>query len=761
MYVKSLLGISVLAMQVVLTGAAWSQITTDQMLGAVVVGGLPSCSSVDIRLNRPVTVTGMVPGSSGVDTTIRLEPLATTLPSSPTQSFKEAASVAPNNVSNIAAVIFDPAASSGPIVHVLFTKPMAFKLVQDNDSRHLRLAIAEPKNAEACLGKAESAEAAPVEAAKTDGPIAPKDAAEALKEGKKFLSSGDYSRSTAYFTKAVTTGSGATKQEAQEMLGLSRERAGQMAFARAEYETYLKQYPGGANAARVKERLDGILATLEDAANKQFALRQSQRLANEPVVNKDGKGDAVATPFVSSKGGNGLQVTGQGLKTNLRETPTDPKAWVWDKHGSLAQNYYRDDNYVASVPGGGPLNLHRIYQNEALASGDVYLRGENEDYAFEANVSAYNEKGFGEQRDVNATNLSSVYVDARSKIRNFGARVGRQSKSTGGVFGRFDGAVLSWEPIKDYKLQVVGGSPVYSSIARPFVDSRYFYGASLDYTLPSKEWAGGFYAIEQDIESIVDRRALGAELRYLGKKLTVYSAADYDIFYNQLNNAYVSSTWNPAEGTSLYATADFRRVPFLLTSNALIGQNFSKLTTLVDAFGEDTAAAWASDRTAYSETLTIGGSRQILPDWQLALDATIAKYSGTPESGGVAETPDPGIEYYLGAQMTGISIFKENDSLSLGVRYSGNKSSNVYMGDVTLRYPVNDKLRIGPRLRVSYTDNKSPTLLVMPSLNARYRFSKQWSFETELGARWQEKIDPTNPSTTVDILASAGYRFEF
>ena len=165
------------------------------------------------------------------------------------------------------------------------------------------------------------------------------------------------------------------------------------------------------------------------------------------------------------------------------------------------------------------------------------------------------------------------------KTEKLRARVGRQSKSTGGVFGRFDGAVLGWEPADLYKFQIFSGSPVYSSKVLPFADGRYFYGASLDYTSVIKDWAGSIYAVEQDVKDVVDRRAIGAELRYLGKKVTVYSAADYDIFYNELNNAYVSGTWNPVEGTSLYATVDFRRVPFLLTSNALIGQNFDKLTT--------------------------------------------------------------------------------------------------------------------------------------------------------------------------------------
>lgn len=47
----------------------------------------------------------------------------------------------------------------------------------------------------------------------------------------------------------------ASYQEAQELMGSARERNGELAKARAEYELYLKLYPEGPGAARVRERL--------------------------------------------------------------------------------------------------------------------------------------------------------------------------------------------------------------------------------------------------------------------------------------------------------------------------------------------------------------------------------------------------------------------------------------------------------------------------------------------------------------------------
>src|ERR1019366_2135094 len=46
--------------------------------------------------------------------------------------------------------------------------------------------------------------------------------------------------------------------EAQELLGVARQKSGQLAEARAEYEDYLRRYPTGEQSERVRQRLAGI-----------------------------------------------------------------------------------------------------------------------------------------------------------------------------------------------------------------------------------------------------------------------------------------------------------------------------------------------------------------------------------------------------------------------------------------------------------------------------------------------------------------------
>jgi hypothetical protein len=756
------------------TSLAWSQATLDHLLATVNVNGLPSCSTIEIKLNRPVTVISPQRFEPNTDLIVRLEPLATTLPSDAGQSFKEAASVAPTNPAGAAAVIYDPASTQGPIIRLVFAKAVSAKYIPDQDTRHIVLKVASSGSEASCLGvKAEPQPSVKSESAsKGDAPpIAPgQDAQSALTEGKKLLNSGEFNRATAFFTKAISIGSGRVKQDAQEMLGLSRERASQMAFAKSEYETYLKAYPGGADAARVRDRLNGVVAAMENTANKEFDLRKAKLAGVEnPTPLTGAKGDKSAAnqtltgkPAAPGQTVTGLMQTPQGMKTSLRDAAPDPKAWVWQKNGSVAQYYYRDDNFVPVASAGQ--SGHRVYQNEVQSSLDFSFGGSNDEFATEMRLSTFYEKGFGDQANIDNKNLSTIYVDGKWKTKGIGLRLGRQSKSTGGVFGRFDGAVGTYEPIKDLKIQAVGGSPVYSRNSDPFADNRYFFGASVEYTLPSREWAGSTYIIQQNIRDIIDRRAVGGDIRYLGKTINGFGAVDYDLFYGQLNNAYISATWLPRDGTTLYGTVDFRRVPFLLTSNALMGQNYSKLTTLVDDVGLGSVNQWATDRTATSETLTIGGTQNLSTDWQLSIDATLANYSGTPASGTVDATPPPGLEYYGSVQLSGSNLWQENDSATFGLRYSGGSSSSTYMADASFRIPVTENLRLGPRIRTSVSVSKTSnqqTYLVMPSVTARYKIDKQWSLEGELGARWQDTVTAATSTTNVDILASMGYRFEF
>ena len=771
--------ITATAFWIALPAGVMAQGTLDRFLSSVEVSSAGKCNRIDIRLNRPASYVGHFPVNSGTELAVRVEPLGTEqTPDEQKIPLRESANVPAGNAAGLNSVAFDVTTSGGPVIRLVFGHAVSFRVVMDTESRHIRVDESEKSNTASCLGVSKSEGKSDAEsdaAAKTNAPSA---SADPVAEGKKALAAKDYARAVGFFTKAVTEGNANAKQEGQEMLGLARERAGQLVHAKAEYETYLKLYPKGAGAVRVRQRLSGVEAAEQDDAETQFFEHNKARLGGAAVPDKSGQAKSPGSTNLANNvvnNGNGGVMGGLeqpesnlGTKVSRGEPAPDPNAWTWEKNGSVSQYYYRDDNFSSSDILRGSMGTHETLQNEVISSADFYLHGENQIFDTSIRGATFNESGFGKQSDIGETNVSTIYAEAKHKPSGLFTRLGRQSRSTGGVFGRFDGANVGWEVNKDLKLQTVVGSPVFSRNAKPFADDRLFYGASIDYTFPNQEWAGALYAIEQDVGSVIDRRALGAELRYTSKELFVYSALDYDVFYGELNSAYVSGTWNFKEGASIYGTLDYRHVPFLLTSNALMGQTVQELSSLVDLLGEDDVYNLALDRTAYSQSATVGISYPLSEQWQAAIDATIADYSGTPTSvnvlGTVLGTPDPGIEVYLSGQLTGTGIFTENDSMAFGLRYAENDTSRLYLGDLSVRYPVNEDLRINPRLRLSFRDGKTSDtqqLLVMPSLGLRYRLSKHWNFEVEAGMRWENDWSPGGNDQNTELLLNAGYRYEF
>lgn len=80
-----------------------------------------------------------------------------------------------------------------------------------------------------------------------------------MKEAREAIVKSDNRRAVQLYTKVLVTAEGQTRKQAQELLGLARERSGQLAHAKAEYEKYLEQYPDGPDADRVRQRLAGLV----------------------------------------------------------------------------------------------------------------------------------------------------------------------------------------------------------------------------------------------------------------------------------------------------------------------------------------------------------------------------------------------------------------------------------------------------------------------------------------------------------------------
>jgi hypothetical protein len=76
-----------------------------------------------------------------------------------------------------------------------------------------------------------------------------------MRDAQRAMSQKDYPRAIELLTKLTRQPEFDGRARAQEMLGLARERSGQLAHAKAEYEEYLRRYPDGDAAGRIRSRL--------------------------------------------------------------------------------------------------------------------------------------------------------------------------------------------------------------------------------------------------------------------------------------------------------------------------------------------------------------------------------------------------------------------------------------------------------------------------------------------------------------------------
>ncbi len=82
-----------------------------------------------------------------------------------------------------------------------------------------------------------------------------------MQDARRSIVAGEISRAIQIYTKVLQQPEHPRMAEAQEYLALAREKNGQMAHAKAEYQRYLSLYPDSEGAVRVNQRLAALLAT--------------------------------------------------------------------------------------------------------------------------------------------------------------------------------------------------------------------------------------------------------------------------------------------------------------------------------------------------------------------------------------------------------------------------------------------------------------------------------------------------------------------
>jgi tetratricopeptide (TPR) repeat protein len=532
----------------------------------------------------------------------------------------------------------------------------------------------------------EAAEAPATPARPVTRPLPPQADLDALAtQARAAMQAKDYDLAIRCYTKLLEYPEHSGRAQAQEFLGLARERKGELAQAKLEYQEYLKRYPDGQDADQVRQRL-AALVTLEGAS--------------EP-------------------------------------TRGAPDGSRWQFRAAIDQEYRHDENSITTQG----TTANGIGQSALISDADLlaHHRGQSVDFGARLNVGYINNLVSGSSGSAYGSNvrLAAAYAELDDTQSHWSTRAGRQSQTVGGVYGTFDGLYFGYRVTPGVRLNFSAGAPV-ETYSATFSTQRVFGSVSADFigVAPGLDLTG--FALEQQVEGYLDERQLGAELRYYRNGNSLVAQVDYDLSYQLLNAATLLGTWNLPARWVMTGIWDHREAPFIATYNSLIGQPTTSVQTLVDQYGLDQVRQLARDRTAKNDTATLGLQRPLGERVQWWNDVTWSRLAGTPASGGVPAVPSPGEYVTVSTQLLGGGWLASGDMNVVGLSYASQAGTHTESAFINARYALGARTSLGPRLnidKVTGATSSSPISngwSASPSLLGDWRF-RSGLIEIELG----------------------------
>lgn len=547
-----------------------------------------------------------------------------------------------------------------------------------------------------------------------------------MQEARDALASRSNFAALEAFNKLLMLPPNSYSQSGQEWVGVARERAGQPDKAKVEYELYLKLYPTGTETNRVRERLASINA---------------QKFKQEKSV-----------------------ATGQKA---LAEQPSQRILY-----GGISMNYYHgaskiDTTDVSTFFSTAPISstFSAVDQSSLITSVDMTERFINGRFD---NRVVFRDTGYSNflEGQTSKNRVNAAYFEMKDKVADYSVRLGRQSGTGAGVLGRFDGVSAGVGVVSKFRLNAVAGKLTDYILG----ENPVFYGASADMGPVT------VYAINQMVEGLLDRKAVGTEMRYYDTGKSAFGMVDYDTSYSTVNIAMFQGTVNATPERTYNLLLDHRRAPYISTRNALMGSATAYLTDLLQLMTEDELRALAAARTGTSNMGQLGFTQQISQKWQIGSDIHVSTYDGLPASGltdpatglptitgVVPETQGTGNDVGLSGQMVGNNLYSSRDTTVLSLTLS---SSPVYKGQVFYVYNrsnFTDKWSFDTSLQIYRLNYDSGILMtrIMPMLRTAYQIRQSFSLNMDAGLEKSHTESATQISDGMRQFYSLGFRWDF
>lgn len=528
-----------------------------------------------------------------------------------------------------------------------------------------------------------------------------------MKRAKTDFKNKNYASATRYLKALIAAGEHKYSREALELLGLSRQRKGQNAHAVATYKKYLAHYPDDEDSDRVRQRLAGLMTAKKGPMQKID-------MATIEEINE------VTTYGSLSQFYQSNQTTSDGIG----KISTVSQLFTFFDLITIQRTSQFDHRYQ--------FTSDHIY--------DFIDDGDNGEFRF-----------------------IDTYYEFSYRKTGSSARLGRQRLQVAGILQRFDGISAGYQFNQDMRINVLGGFPVDIDNKSSINKHKTFYGLTFETGTFLENWNMNLFYFDQKNDGLKDRNSIGTEVRYHDKRKALFSLIDYDLFYDELNILQLNANFYLDHGRTFFLNAYMRKTPLLSTSNALIGRQEQSIDELKKVLNIEQIYQLAKDRTANSETITVGGSQPLNEKFQVTADITFSHVGDTVASGGVPATPDTGTDYFISTQLVGNNLLMKYDTSVFGIRYYETDPSNTISFIANTRYPVARKWRVNPRLQFDirkFNDGRSQKRL-RAIIRTDYRYLNKARFDFDIG---YDEVNNDTDGQALDnssLFFNIGYRWDF
>ncbi len=624
----------------------------------------------------------------------------------------------PDRSGPLVEVIYEGNVRGGPFLVLRFAANLSFEVLGEGGParRELRIRLLETRLPE----ETETPATATAEPTVTDR-------AEALyRQARAALTQGENARAVLLFTELLALEANPFSREALEYLGLARERNGQAEMAREIYRRYLQRYPESPRAETVRQRLFALETRLGGRASPR-RLRNARSQAASPV-RRDHFGrvyQLLYNAYIEPESGQAEQARRLSLTYLDFSARRRSRASQWR---SVFSGSYEYDFLAADVP-----------------PGEFRLR--------------------------------SAYLDYQGKANGLDFSLGRQSVRSGGVLGRFDGARFAYRLHRALRLNGVAGAPVDYLDPQRIQRERPLVGVGFALEEPRPHWNANAYLIQQRADGLLDRRAIGGDIRYFADQRSAFAIIDYDLAFRSVNIATLHLGHGLGPRTRLSLHLDHRRSPLLTTSNALLGitdipdteyavlglssaeqlqavKADLRLATLARYLDEGAIRDRALANTGRSDLFSLGVIHQLGDKTQLngnlnwSRNVNVTPILTTEALRAVGSPPPETVtqDLSVNAQLILRDYLVARDMWLLSAKLGDTSVYRIASASAIARRPLGPAWRLEARVRVEYTQRKAGegwrAGKVSPALKIDYRLNKRLAMDGELGVDWYKTQQP-------------------